>query len=251
MSTYRIGYGTRRATRAELLVWAPFAGLHPEVQKRVIAMMDDARAAGIDLGVGGAFRSTAEQEALFYSRHVASLTGCCWYKLRRWKLRDGAAHAAPPGKSYHEPTLDGRCLALDMVGWESGWLERNAARYAMRTFTEVNGERWHIQPASVPASRSSYSPATHPLGVWSPTASPYGSWPQATKPTLREGSVDAAVRYLERVLAEKAGQHVIIDTTFTAGTTVAVRNLQAFFGLVVDGVVGPQTWPAIDMLATR
>lgn len=251
MSTYRIGYGTRRVTLTELRMWPSFAGVHPEVQKRVIAMMDAARAAGTDLGVGGAYRSTAEQEQLFYSRHVASLTGCCWYKLRRWKLRDGMAHAAPPGKSYHEPTLASCCLALDMVGWENGWLERNAARFAMRTFTEVNGERWHIQPASVPASRATYSPSLHPLGVWSPTASPYGAWPTASKPTLREGSVDPAVHYLERVLAEKAGQHLTIDSTFTAGTAVAVRNLQAFFGLTVDGVVGAQTWPAIDMLATR
>lgn len=249
--TYRIGYANQRVDLAGLRAWSRFAGVHPEVQKRVIAMMDAARAAGTDLGVGGALRTTAEQEQLFYSRHTASLTGCCWYKLRRWRLNDGAAHAAPPGKSYHEPVLDGRCLALDMVGWENGWMERNAARFWLRTFTDVNGERWHIQPNEVPASRTQYSPTTHVLANWQPAPNPYGAWPTMVKPTLRIGSEHDAVRYLERVLAEKAGQQITPDRLFTAATATAVKNLQAFFSLTVDGVVGAQTWPVIDMLATR
>jgi hypothetical protein len=249
--TYRIGYAQQRVDLAGLRAWSRFAGVHPEIQRRVIAMMDAARAAGVDLGVGGALRTTAEQEQLFLSRHHVSITGCCWYKLRRYQLNDGAAHAAPPGKSYHEPTIDGRCAALDMVGWESGWLERNAGRFAMRTFTEVNGERWHIQPTELPASRSSYDPLVHKLNMWSATALPYGAWPTTLKPTLRVGDQHDAVRYLERVLNERAGQHCAIDRVFDAGTAVAVRNLQSFFGLVVDGVVGSQTWPVIDMLATR
>lgn len=248
--TYRIGYANQRVDLAGLRAWSRFAGVHPEVQKRVIAMMDAARAAGVDLGVGGAFRSTAEQESLFLQRHEPSLTGCCWYRLRRWRLRDGMAHAAPPGKSFHEPCIDGKCLALDMVGWESGWLERNAGAFWMRTFTEVNGERWHVQPSEIAASRSSWSPTTQPLKTWSATL-PYGTWPTITKPTIRIGSTGEVVRYLERVLAERAGQHLDINTNFDRATDTAVRNLQSFFGLVVDGVVGSQTWPVIDMLAKR
>jgi peptidoglycan hydrolase-like protein with peptidoglycan-binding domain len=83
------------------------------------------------------------------------------------------------------------------------------------------------------------------------TLNPYGAWPTTAKPTIREGYEGDVVRYLERVLVEKGGQVLAPDRYFRSDTTTAVKNLQRFFGLVVDGVVGSQTWPVIDMLAKK
>lgn len=256
--TYRTGYGTTRRTRAELLAWSRFAPVHPEVQRRVLAMLDAARAAGTDLGIGGAYRSPEEQAALFEQRHdVTAGDGCCVWAGKRWQLVTGA-HVAPPGRSYHEPCAPDtsgnlRVLALDMVGWETGWLERNAGRFLMRTFSGALAEPWHIQPVEIPTARVNYSPTANRLMTFSDsTPAPYGLWPSRTdKPWLRTGMTHEAVYYAERVLAERAGQQVAVDRTFTAGTATAVKNLQAFFGLVVDGVVGPQTWAVIDYLAGK
>jgi peptidoglycan hydrolase-like protein with peptidoglycan-binding domain len=39
-----------------------------------------------------------------------------------------------------------------------------------------------------------------------------------------------------------------VDGIFAAGTEAAVRRLQSDRALVVDGIVGPQTWAEIDAL---
>lgn len=254
--TYRAGYGTDRKTKAEMLAWSRFAGVDPEMQRRLFALMDAARAAGTDLGVGGGLRTTAEQEALFLSRHDAVvLGGCCSYKLRRYKLKSGVAHAAPPGRSYHEPTTpQGKCLAVDMVGWENGWLVKNCSRFGLIHFADINGEPWHLQPQECPESRSAYNPTLHVLKTFplpSATVSPYGSYPTMTKPTVQAGSRNEYVTYLQRVLAEKAGQSITIDGYFGAQTATAVRNFQGFFGLTVDGIVAAKTWGAVDMIALK
>jgi peptidoglycan hydrolase-like protein with peptidoglycan-binding domain len=49
-----------------------------------------------------------------------------------------------------------------------------------------------------------------------------------------------------------AGQDIAIDGDFGPQTEKAVKNVQAFFRITVDGVVGSrQTWPIIDYLAVN
>lgn len=253
--TYRTGYVGQRRTLEELRAWDRFAKLAPEFQRRLVAIMDAARRAGTDLGIGEGYRYEAEQQKVFLERHrEVPSGGCCGWNGKRWTLREGMAHAAAPGRSYHEIGL-----AVDFVGYENGWLEKNCAAFGMRTFATLvnNREPWHGQPVEISTSRTQYNAATMALGVWplpaipTPPPSPYGAWPTTAKPTVRVGSSADVVRYLERVLVEKAGQNLAPDRNFTQATAEAVKNLQRFFGLVVDGVVGGQTWPVVDWLATR
>lgn len=250
--TYQVGYHGRRMTLTELKAWDRFRLVDPEMQRRLVALMDAARAAGHDVGVGGGFRYRTEQESLFKERHVRALSGCCFFAGSFWKKRDGVAHAAPPGRSFHEATTpSGSCLAVDMVGWQDGWMRRNVTRFGLREFSQVNGEEWHLQPVEVPTSRSQYRPAQHALKPFPlpGIGDPYGIWPTVTKPTIKTGAKGDVVVYAQRVLAEKAGQHVSTDGLFGPGTETAVRNLQAWCKLTVDGVVGPKTWAVIDGLA--
>lgn len=251
-ATYLVGYHGRRMTLTELKQWDRFRLVDPEMQRRLIALMDAGRAAGHDIGVGGGFRYSAEQTALFKDRHDRAITGCCFYAGTYWRKKPGVAHAAPPGRSFHETTTPGgSCLAVDMVGWQDGWMGRNLARFGLREFSTVNKEPWHVQCVEVPNSRSQYRPVQHALKPFPlpGIGNPYGTWPTVTKPTITTGAKGDAVSYLQRVLAEKAGQHVALDGMFGPGTATAVRNVQAWCRLTVDGVVGPKTWAEIDQLA--
>ena len=64
-------------------------------------------------------------------------------------------------------------------------------------------------------------------------------------PLLRRGSKGQHVGGLQGILNGKAGQGLKLDGDFGPATERAVRNWQRFFGLGVDGIVGPQTWKSL------
>lgn len=251
--TYRTGYGTTRRTLAELQAWSRFSNLHPEIQRRVVALMDAARAVGVDLGIGGGFRTEQEQLSLFLSRHneVAS-GGCCGYNGERYALVAGMAHAAPPFKSYHEGTVNVggvlKGVALDMVGWENGWMEKNLAAYGLRSFATLSGniEPWHIQCVEFPASRTQYDPNLHTMKTWTlpnaPAPAPTGTVDVPT-PTLRIGSTGSEVKELQSHCRFWGWYPATatIDGSFGPVTDGAVKKMQALLKLTQDGVYGPVT----------
>lgn len=251
-ATYRTGYGTTRMTLAELRAWFRFAGLHPEFQRRLICLMDHARVAGVDLGIGGGLRTTQEQLALFDSRHnpVAS-GGCCSYDGKRWALVTGA-HAAPPGRSYHEPTmpLNGKtwAVAVDLVGWENGWVNQpgRLAKFGLRSFAGLagNDEPWHVQPwtEELPTSRSSFNPTMHTLKTFAlppvPTATTAVTVPD---PTIRSGSTGTEVRELQSELRFFGWYPYTIDGSCGPRTVEGIKKLQAAVKVSADGVYGTVT----------
>lgn len=70
----------------------------------------------------------------------------------------------------------------------------------------------------------------------------------AEKPVTHGFHTGFVVSYLQQVLVISCGQDVEISGTFEGRTVDAVKNVQAFFGLTVDGIVGPATWPVIDWI---
>jgi len=68
-------------------------------------------------------------------------------------------------------------------------------------------------------------------------------------PTLRKGDRGAHVSDLQFALS-LLGQTVAIDGSFGPQTDTAVRNVQRFWKLGVDGIVGPQTKNTIAWLLT-
>lgn len=73
-------------------------------------------------------------------------------------------------------------------------------------------------------------PPTEPVEPGAPTG----------RPTLRRGAVGDLVTTIQA----KVG--VVADGTFGGATEAAVRAFQARHHLVPDGIVGPQTWKALD-----
>ncbi|MCI0643140.1 MAG: peptidoglycan-binding protein [Gemmataceae bacterium] len=78
-----------------------------------------------------------------------------------------------------------------------------------------------------------------------PGATPPGS---AGRPTIRFGSKGAAVRELQYrlniwiVITPGAPAPLKVDGDFGSKTLAAARAFQKAFGLLVDGIVGPQSW---------
>lgn len=165
---YSTGYNGKMRTLDELLAWSDWTNTDPEFARRLLAITDASIAAGRPLGFGGLHRTRAQQLALFKSRHhVVASGGCCSFDGFRWALNAGAAHAAPPDLSYHEPTTpDGKSMACDFTG-DLTFLKEHAPAYGLVEFSGALREPWHAQPVGVPNGRSRYQAATmHPLAVW-------------------------------------------------------------------------------------
>lgn len=63
--------------------------------------------------------------------------------------------------------------------------------------------------------------------------------------TVRRGSTGPAVKRLQALLSANFGQTVTVDGNYGPQTTTGVLNVQRFFGLTADDVVGPRTWAII------
>lgn len=65
-------------------------------------------------------------------------------------------------------------------------------------------------------------------------------------PTLQDGSSGTAVQRLQRALTAALGTTVAIDGLFGPDTTAAVEQYQSSRHLTADGIVGPNTWGALQ-----
>ncbi|MFB2553356.1 peptidoglycan-binding protein [Ensifer soli] len=67
-----------------------------------------------------------------------------------------------------------------------------------------------------------------------------------SRPVLRRGMKGEAVETAQRALAAAGHYLLTIDEIFGPGTEGAVKTLQRARGLVVDGIIGRNTWAAIE-----
>ena len=140
------GYNGNKVSLRELQQKPDFQRIHPRMRDSLMRMMR----ANPNVGIGQGYRSPQSQEAMFLDRHVESDTETdIFWNGKYWKRVKGAP-AAPPGRSMHEIGL-----AVDMVG-DITWMNANAAKFGLKHFGGVNGEPWHVQPASLPNSRKKY-----------------------------------------------------------------------------------------------
>jgi hypothetical protein len=155
-----------RRTRREILTVEQWHRVDPELLRRLFALADAVIDAGSDYGFGGGWRSGIRQQQVFEDRHVVvNSGGCCSWDGRRWALKPGMAHTAPPGRSYHEETTrTGKALAADMVG-DHRLANRICADFGLVHFANVNSEPWHYQPVEIARARRQYT-GPEPLPVW-------------------------------------------------------------------------------------
>lgn len=127
--------------------------------------------------------------------------------------------------------------------WDhSDWKSTSCAGDPIRQW-EAHGWPSPAAAPRPPARPAPVLPPAHPT-VWNmtPKAQPAHWW--------------LHVHYLQTTLVTKAGQDLGRgglrgygdDGIFGAKTEAGVRNLQRFFALSVDGIVGPKTWGIVDFV---
>lgn len=254
--TFPNGYGNRLVSFAELRERHE-PKMHPEYARRIFACI--AAADGL-VGIGGGWRSTATQA----KNHAAAPNTF-----------------APPGSSFHEAQrwasgLDAYA-AVDTVGRHArndeawNWMRDHAGRFGLCTFWNVNGEPWHVQFSDLPkgartwkaAGRPDPPRAVLPGDVGGAAADPAataagsdGADPFAAlaandhKPVISIGWHGDLVRYLQRVIADRAGGRIAVDGDFGPKTEGRVKDVQFVADLPTTGVVDWNgTWQFVDGLA--
>lgn len=80
-----------------------------------------------------------------------------------------------------------------------------------------------------------------------PTPAPTGGFDLSTVPTIGPGSVDKfEIKAIQAILYRDYGQTAVAETgVYDAATQAAVENVQRFWKLPVDGIVGPATWAVL------
>jgi hypothetical protein len=182
VTTYPYGYSNppKQLSLDEIFAKSQVAMLHPEYQRRFRAFMEAGKGG---LGIGGAGRSSAQQERVFYERHhQVSSGGCCSYNGKRYALNVGMAHAAPPGKSFHEDLVEGRAAAVDAIGnlkWAAAFCEQFGLEQAT-----WGGEDWHFQFTEFPHSVTQWkAQGSPPPQKWSFPIAPKPPEPTPVPPT--------------------------------------------------------------------
>lgn len=247
---FPFGYSTQRVTLEQLRTKSTFRNAHPELRRRVEAMMI---ASGGSVGVGTMWRDPVAQDRE-RARRLATHTG---------------AQMAPSSRSWH-------CAggAIDVVG-NQRWARDNCHHFGLYYATWAGESLWHQQLAELPHARPTGASVDqfvghheivnppgapvvepHPAGFppFNPAACQFSLWPlSGVKPVVRIGFHGDAAAYAQGVIRCKGGPDHQIPVDGVWGRTSAwhLMAFQNFFGLHADGWLGPQTWAMIDRLASQ
>jgi hypothetical protein len=220
----------------EMMTKSTVKNLHPEVQRRLKAMIEAAHALGVPLGVGTGWRVQPDPPPPGFAK---------------------------PGNSWHEsvpvaPTSS-TALGIDTVpsvSWQ--WMEEHCGKFGFRTFRYVGNEPWHIQPTEISASRR-YATELPPLYTWPLPELPNPTPPPEPTPTptgvfrvdgyrkeVKEGSSGKMAKMCQQQINLLAGQGVTEDGQFGPKSVAALKNVQGVLGVPADGICGPKTWQAFE-----
>jgi hypothetical protein len=148
--------------------------------------------------------------------YYAQMAGAPW-GYPQWIAEPSSAVPTVPAflHQFGQTTIEGR--VFDLNRWY-GTEEQFGALFDLEE-----------APAPTPAPAP---PAPVPEGEFMP-------------PTLKQGDLNGSVKALQRLL-QGSSPHLVVDGDFGPATETAVMNVQRFFGLAVDGIVGPKTWTILD-----
>jgi hypothetical protein len=165
-----------------------------------------------------------------------------------------ALEKAEPGKwqVYWQPNAAGWSGYYAVVNFVRKFFRRTHPKAHVLQKSGISTPHGVIDPNEVLRPFAIYRGPAPAIPPFDPSKGQWGLWPlNKNKPRLSIGSRGDAVRYLQGVIALKAGGNIVVDGVFGMQTDMRVRDLQRTFRLVEDGIVGPQTWGVVDFLAVR
>lgn len=229
--------------------------------------------AGIALSSTGDYRSFDQQVSLLLQRYdkgyFAGRADYNTYLGVIYSLKPDMAQAATPGTSNHglgrardwAEMINGDTIPDSLSTKAKNWLAANAPKYGI--CFEVKSEDWHgtdyagddIPSAVLAFENGGGSNPADPghIPAFDPNNGLFSLYPfdtakaklQLTDPQMHSD----LVAYLQGVLRTKLFYHVIADGWFGQQTKDFVTWFQATHGLAADGIVGRNTWAAIDSFA--
>lgn len=133
----------------------------------------------------------------------------------------------------------------------SSYASGGVPAWTWRPYAGGNKHLSHIHVSILPTAKAAEDTSPWlpgPLAAPPPRTLQKGGTCMVKLPVLRHGDKGGDVKSLQVLLVSKAGQYVGPkgpDGVFGRATDSAVRNVQKFFGLKVDGIVGEKTWPCL------
>lgn len=117
--------------------------------------------------------------------------------------------------------------------------------WTWRPYNGSNPHDHHVH-ISVKSDKAHYDNVA-PWGITEATLplSSVNESPRAMPPTIRRGSRGLDVSALQTLL-KKHGSSVSVDGDFGPQTEAIVKTFQEHSGIHADGIVGPQTWKALE-----
>lgn len=167
--------------------------------------------------------------------------------------------AGPPGGSFVVQRWAHDAGALIRARLAQRSAERAKAAHVAHDPTDLRAEvafweREHVAALRIhgPAFVAAALARLGPIEPAAPTTPRTAGTPLPATRTLRRGDKGDDVRELQRLLAawgKREGSSLVartaVDGDFGTLTDFAVRTIQAWYSLTVDGIVGPRTWAAL------
>ena len=195
---------------ADLVNSPEFSPLNASFKNRLLKMFED----NPNVGLADGYRSEADQKSLFLSRYTESEDGDVSWNGKRYRHVSGAP-VAPPGTSMHELGL-----AADLSG-DLDWVEKNAAKYGLKSFGGSHGEPWHVQPAELPKTRAEYQ-----AGLNSVQSAGTTSVAEQIKTTNLKSLLDNGVAGGAGVAGTQSTLGATNSPTPSSGTTPGISKLE-------------------------
>lgn len=132
-------------------------------------------------------------------------------------------------------------------GWRSSSSANMGDDWAQWIHVEVHPDNWY-DARPIDEKLPAAPPPPPPVPTPTPTPQPpIGNYVvNAVRSTVKAGDVGKMVWRAQFACQLVTGSPAVLDGTFGFSTAEAIFNLQRFFGLTVDGVVGPATWAILE-----
>lgn len=244
MILFPSGYGTGELTLSALVdKHLPPTVTEPEYRIRLINWLASTKG---EIGLGDILPRSKD-----HSVSAASKANKSFHQLQ--KFTDGTEWACAIDLVVRNP---GKGHSSGLVPWDKVPVQGSADAKKWGVHINVSGEPWHIQPVEIDGHTSWVSAGRkRPVagydipGEQAPPPPPPAPSKRATLSITspRTAQSKQLVREAQTIL-NKANQKITVDGWFGSQTDRAVRNVQKFFGLEIDGIVGPKTWALLDAI---